>query len=390
MQPDVEPTAPPRPLWDVFCRVIDNRGDAGVAWRLARNLALRGQRVRLWIDLPDALDGMADAADERLVVDGQIAIAPWSQADARAAADADVVVETFGCTLPDAVLRTMASRVRAAGGPPAWINLEYLSAEAWVDRSHGLPSPRLHGPAAGLVTWFWFPGFTPATGGLLREPWIGDADPAPAADGWRPRPPGEPLVVSRFDYGPAAAMAWLGEWAARRGAAGLELHLSAGVPGATDSHGLAASDRLVVHAQPWLTQAGFDIRLQQCDLNIVRGEDSFVRAQWAGRPMLWHVYPQSDGAHAAKLEAWLDRYLDDAPPLLAGAVRQAHRAWNGLAGAGASPVEALLTATDAVAGWAGHARRWRQSLLARRELTTDLIAFARGVRVGSQQAGTAG
>ena len=38
--------------WDVFCRVVDNYGDAAVCWRLARQLAdEHGARVRLWIDL---------------------------------------------------------------------------------------------------------------------------------------------------------------------------------------------------------------------------------------------------------------------------------------------------------------------------------------------------
>ena len=49
---------------------------------------------------------------------------------------------------------------------PVWINLEYLSAEAWIESCHGLPSQR----PDGLVKHFYFPGFTPATGGLLREP----------------------------------------------------------------------------------------------------------------------------------------------------------------------------------------------------------------------------
>ena len=36
--------------WDVYCRVVDNLGDAGVCWRLAAGLAARGQQVRLVID----------------------------------------------------------------------------------------------------------------------------------------------------------------------------------------------------------------------------------------------------------------------------------------------------------------------------------------------------
>ncbi|HET9045379.1 MAG TPA: elongation factor P maturation arginine rhamnosyltransferase EarP, partial [Casimicrobiaceae bacterium] len=38
--------------WDVFCKVVDNFGDAGVCWRLARQLvAEHDLAVTLWIDV---------------------------------------------------------------------------------------------------------------------------------------------------------------------------------------------------------------------------------------------------------------------------------------------------------------------------------------------------
>ena len=45
--------------WDLFCRVVDNFGDVGVCWRLAADLAQRGEQVRLWIDDASALTWMA-------------------------------------------------------------------------------------------------------------------------------------------------------------------------------------------------------------------------------------------------------------------------------------------------------------------------------------------
>ena len=40
-----------RLAWDIFCTVIDNYGDIGICWRLARQLRVDdGQRVRLWVD----------------------------------------------------------------------------------------------------------------------------------------------------------------------------------------------------------------------------------------------------------------------------------------------------------------------------------------------------
>ena len=91
-----------------------------------------------------------------------------------------------------------------------------------------------------------------------------------------------------------------------------------GAKPASQGHGALSISYL-----PWLTQLDYDRLLWACDLNFVRGEDSLVRALWAGAPFVWQIYPQHDGAHAAKLEAFLD-WLQ-APDSL----RQFHRAWNG-------------------------------------------------------------
>jgi uncharacterized repeat protein (TIGR03837 family) len=140
--------------WDVFCRVIDNLGDVGVCWRLCRDLASRGDTVRLWVDDARALAWMAPGGAAGVEVGAFEA----------AGVPGDVVVEAFGCDPPAAFVTRMAA-VR-----PVWINLEYLSAEDWVERSHGLPSPQ----PDGQTKWFFFPGFTERTGGLLREPGLLD------------------------------------------------------------------------------------------------------------------------------------------------------------------------------------------------------------------------
>ena len=149
----------PLMLWDLYCRVIDNYGDIGVCWRLGADLASRGEEVRLWVDDPSPLSWMAP------VVHPGVKVLRWT-GDAPPLAPGEVVIEAFGCDPPPAFVERMASAAR----PPVWVNLEYLSAEAYVERSHGLPSPQSSGPGVGLTKWFYYPGFTPATGGLLREP----------------------------------------------------------------------------------------------------------------------------------------------------------------------------------------------------------------------------
>ncbi|MGN6525816.1 MAG: elongation factor P maturation arginine rhamnosyltransferase EarP [Burkholderiaceae bacterium] len=144
---------------------------------------------------------------------------------------------------------------------------------------------------------------------------------------------------------------------------------------------LADAPRLRQHALPWLPQPGYDRLLWAADLNFVRGEDSWARAQWAGRPFVWQAYRQHDGAHGAKLGAFLDRALADAPPATAQALRAWHAAWNGEdepavdpAGAAPAPLPAWTPALLDAAGDA--ARAWRARLLAGPELTERLLAFA--------------
>ena len=376
--------------WDVFCRVVDNLGDVGVCWRLARGLAQRGQKVRLWIDEPAPLAWMApDGAPGVKVVRWP---SPWDDA-AGAFEPGDVVVEAFGCDLPEAVLAAMAARGATPRGAPLWLDLEYLSAQPWVARSHGLPSPQFHGPGAGLTRWFFFPGFDPGTGGLLREPGLLQARAAFDRDAWLAahglaRQPGERVVVV-FCYDAAPALAQLpGAFAQAAGAGPIAVLLT---PGAAQRAGMQtqaawpAGTR--VHALDWFAQDDFDRLLWSADLATVRGEDSLVRAIWAGVPFLWQAYAQQDGAHAAKVEAMLDALA--APAEVAAPLAMAWRVWNGTAGAYAEPPadsqpgRALPGHTAPAAlhlpplrPWQAAVRAWRDRLAAQPDLVTQLLAFA--------------
>jgi uncharacterized repeat protein (TIGR03837 family) len=348
---------PARPLpplqWDLFCRVVDNFGDVGVCWRLACELQARGARVRLWIDDASALAWMAPKA-----ADTGVAVLDWSVAEAIAesplAQPGDVVVEAFGCTPPAAFVRRM---VRPS--PPVWINLEYLSAEDYVERSHGLPSPQLAGTGAGLTKWFVYPGFTRRTGGLLREEDLlqrqaqFDAAAWLAARGWTCQ--AHEWRVLLFGYATAPWKALLAALAGQPCC----LFVTAGpLQAALASVELPPGVR--VCALPLLTQIDFDHLLWSCELNLVRGEDSLVRALWAGRPLLWQLYPQEDGAHEAKLSAFARWYGATAMPGLGEALAR----WNGLS-------DGPLRLPEP-ASWLEHATRVRHQALELPDLVMSL------------------
>jgi len=340
-------------LWDIFCRVIDNHGDLGVCWRLARDLVTRGEQARLWVDDASALAWMApERPDRRYGVE----VRPWPEADVGAAAG-DVVIEAFGCEPPEFFIALMASRLAARQPAPRWINLEYLSAEDYVERSHGLASPQFSGPGAGLTKHFFYPGFTPRTGGLLREAGLLDRISAfdghawLAARGWAPEE-GE-RVVSLFAYANAHLPALLAALAEQP-------TLVLACPGPLQ-HLITARPGLRTIALPYLPQDDYDRLLWACDLNFARGEDSFVRAQWAGKPFVWQIYPQHDDAHHAKLEAFMARAA------LPEAWRAVWRGWNGL-----TPLPASLTGLGEATT---HALDWRAQLASQPDLLTQLRRF---------------
>ncbi len=384
--------------WDVFCRVIDNHGDLGVCWRLSCHLAAHGHRVRLWVDQASDLQWMAPEGNPG------VSVHPWPHeadlawpdapqpADSSMANGAQVqhlpqatttvppapnmlhgVIEAFGCQLPAGVQATLARM----SPPPVWINLEYLSAEPHVARLHGLPSPVMSGPARGMQKWFFYPGFTAQTGGLLHPmPWGHPAQTqahAPAlVDAPDDSTPGHArpaaLRVLLFCYEPASLNNWLTAWA--DGQVRVDVSVCAGrasqaVQAWLDQRGLRSSGALRITQLPWVSQTQFDALLANHDLNLVRGEDSLVRALWAGQALVWQIYPQDDGVHHAKLAAFLSTLGAPAE------VVQAHLAWNADT-AQAPPVfdRSHLAATRQ---WA---RATRRSLLAQADLAQQLIDFA--------------
>jgi uncharacterized repeat protein (TIGR03837 family) len=126
---------------------------------------------------------------------------------------------------------------------------------------------------------------------------------------------------------------------------------------------------LRVHALPFVAQESFDHLLWASDFNFVRGEDSFVRAQWAGRPFVWHIYPQDDAAHRIKLATFLDRYCADMPAATAAVCRAFWQDWN--------HGDALdwHSFVQQRASLESHARHWSKALANQLDLAENLVNF---------------
>lgn len=389
--------------WIIFCSIIDNFGDIGVCWRLARQLADEHQRnVELWVDDWSALSGFLAAQvpainnspvfqEQQAITAAGVSIRrwhkPWQALPAidQHIASADVIIEAFGCELPASVKQAMCHVNR----PVLWLNLEYLSAENWVKECHGLPSPQNLSPQ--VKKFFFFPGFEQGTGGLLRE-----ATLISQHEQWQHEQQvlrqrllqkaglseflqADVLLVSLFSYDTPALANWLNA---------LQEQTQEVVCFVPEGKSLAAvarcfaRDRLVpgevarvgaltVVAMPFGSQTDYDQLLSLCDFNVVRGEDSFVRAQWAARPMLWHIYPQDDGVHLQKLEAFERLFVDGLNPDAAKAWHAFSNGWN----QGEDCHEVWHHLRPQLSSLQSHARKWQKKLAAMPDLSANLVNF---------------
>jgi uncharacterized repeat protein (TIGR03837 family) len=357
--------------------------------------------VRLWLDdftVMSKLRREVDPAYDIARVEG-VEIARLREPFV-AGETADVVVETFGCDPPEGYVLDMAGRTPK----PRWINLEYLSAEAWIEASHALPSPS---PRLPLTKHYFFPGFTPRTGGLLREADLlarrdaFQADARAQAAFWKAlvgrAPPEGALKVSLFGYADAPfdslvrscehlpGPVWL---VAPEGVAATALRARVdAVPAGTRNNAKDGGRRreIAVFTVPFLPQDQYDELLWACDVNFVRGEDSFVRAQWAARPFVWNIYPTEDGAHWVKLSAFLARFTAGLDRVHAAVLTALWETWNrpreSESGDNTGPgmAQAWPAFIARRSTFEAHALDWCATLATRRDLAAELVDFADNV-----------
>ena len=351
---------------DLFCRVVDNFGDAAVCWRLARQLVgEHGWQVRLWIDDVAPLAMLRpgfDPGQPKQTLDG-VEVLQWPTAFPDVL-PRQVVIEAFACELPERFVNAMATLPRQ----PVWLNLEYLSAEPWIVGCHRLPSPH---PRLPLIKHFFFPGFVAGTGGLIRERNL--ATPTP-------QPDDTPLRISLFCYENPALTQLLDTW--RDGEQAILCRVADGEPRrqAEKWFGQALAigqslrrGKLQLEVLPFLAQTDYDALLRDCHVNFVRGEDSFVRAQWAEQPFIWQAYPQEAGTHFDKLTAFLSLYARPLPPAAGDAVAAFWRAWNGQADV-AGTWHTFLAHLNELKS---HGTWWAKEIAHHGDLAENLVGFCR-------------
>ncbi|GGP64630.1 elongation factor P maturation arginine rhamnosyltransferase EarP [Shewanella saliphila] len=381
--------------WDIFCTVVDNYGDIGVTWRLAKQLAAEYQiTVHLWVDDLHSFSHILPSLDPALRRQSfsGVNIFQWNNPLDIDYIAGQVVIEAFACELPEQVKSVIDKlHKQPQSTVPHWLNLEYLSAEDWVEGCHGLPSTQ----ANGVKKWFYFPGFSDKTGGLICEQQL-----FVERDNWQANPNNkmalfsqlglsgiEPddTVISVFSYETAALNALVKQWQHATQAMhvlipkGRSLHslteflpctVSELIPGQQIKLG-----QLILHILPMTDQTGFDRLLWSCDFNIVRGEDSFLRAQWAAKPFIWHIYPQEDDYHLIKLQAFMRIYCDNLAAQIAATWAEVNLAFN--QGDANAVVNHWQQLNSVILPLQQHAINWPNNALNDADLASRLVQFVK-------------
>ena len=284
---------------DIFCQVIDNYGDVGVAYRLAREFkrVYPNKKLRFVINQIEELNLIRKSENIEVILYKDISKIENS---------ADLIIESFGCEIPKEYMDKVLKKSKLI------INLEYFSAEKWVDDFH-LQESFLGG---NLKKYFFIPGLSEKSGGILldneflerkkkveanKEYYLEKFEIKEKYD----------LVGSIFSY--EKNFDSLIEELKKLDKKIILLILSE----KTQKNFIKYFDngnnydKIKFVKLPFFTYDKYEELLALCDFNLVRGEDSFVRALLLGKPFLWHIYPQDENTHIKKLESFLEKYCSN-------------------------------------------------------------------------------
>jgi len=284
---------------DIFCQVIDNYGDVGVAYRLAREFkrVYPNKKLRFVINQIEELNLIRKSEDIEIILYKDISKIENS---------ADLIIESFGCEIPKEYMD------KALKNSKLIINLEYFSAEKWVDDFH-LQESFLGG---NLKKYFFIPGLSEKSGGILLDNEFLERKKKVEANkeyylekfGIKEK---YDLIGSVFSY--EKNFDSLIEELKKLNKKVILLILSEKTQKNFIKYFDNSNnyDKIKFVKLPFFTYDKYEELLALCDFNLVRGEDSFVRALLLGKPFLWHIYPQDENTHIKKLESFLEKYCSN-------------------------------------------------------------------------------
>ena len=338
----------------IVCKVIDNFGDAGFSLRLAKALASNGHSVDLFHDHSATFSALYPTHDiDRLT----LIDATQAAIEDTAVRAPDLILEPFGTSSEQTRFRFDVALKRNCPGVP-WLLIDYLSSEKWVESFHLSTSVD---PSTGHMTTFFYPGFTEKTGGLIHCDYPRHLLDCPP----QAKKTGLDIFIFAYSNAPVRELVDACNSMNER-----EHTIRIGLAG----NGMALKAQDCAKLLPFVPQSQFDELLAQHDVLFVRGEDSFVRAQLAGKPLIWQIYPTEDNAHAEKLTCFYELYAEGLDADCKVALWNCWLAWNGI-DTEADFGEIWIALLPHLPELQTHAMRWQTRLLNGRELVKEVLTW---------------
>ena len=302
---------------DIFCEIIDNYGDIGVVYRTAKELQkiFPKSKIRAFLN----------KLDEFKKINSQVLDLPSQNIDgitfdylrdnANELLTAQVIIEAFGCQIPEEYMEI------AYDNSELLINLEYLSAEDWIEDFHLQSSPLGRGK---LKKVFFMPGFTEKSGGVIADSNyleriqrvlenkefyekkylsdIEDRENKIVGTLFSYEKNFTPLLEDLKKLDKDVVILAMGEKtqdSLRKILKNFSIE---------DFRNSLKYGKIEIRFLNFLNQEEYEELINIVDFNFVRGEDSFIRAVLTGKPYMWHIYCQEEYAHMDKIEGFLDKY----------------------------------------------------------------------------------
>ncbi|MGI5097495.1 elongation factor P maturation arginine rhamnosyltransferase EarP [Treponema socranskii] len=336
----------------ILCKVVDNYGDVGFAYRLAHALSsLDGNvRIRFVIDDLASFALLAPGIDSHAAVQQyeNWTVFDWNAADVCTAsfskAMPEIVLQCFQCPYPEWLEALLFDKKNTA--VVHVVNIDYLTAEDYAEEFHCLKSLTR---SSRVQKVNFMPGFTSKTGGLIL-------DRKPAYVPAKKNPDEFSVLIFGYvrDYAPVVGTLSAFKRERRKEGERFSLCAYAAAGQGQDAFMKTHADSFAHFAAkrlPFLPQSEWDDLLYTMDTLFIRGEDSLSRACLSGIPFVWQAYPQEDDYQLVKVEALLHRIKYFFPPDDFAIVENAWRLYNA---SGASPRDtektlfAFLEASDRI------------------------------------------
>ena len=305
---------------DIFCEIIDNYGDIGVVYRTAKELQkiFPESKIRVFLNRLDEFkkinSQVLDLPSQN--IDGiEYITFDYLRDNANKLLTAQVIIEAFGCQIPEEYIEI------AYDNSELLINLEYLSAEDWIEDFHLQSSPLGRGK---LKKVFFMPGFTEKSGGVIADSNyleriqrvlenkefyekkylsdIEDRENKIVGTLFSYEKNFTPLLEDLKKLDKDVVILAMGEKtqdSLRKILKNFSIE---------DFRNSLKYGKIEIKFLNFLNQEEYEELINIVDFNFVRGEDSFIRAVLTGKPYMWHIYCQEEYAHMDKIEGFLDKY----------------------------------------------------------------------------------